>query len=156
MAERLCLGEIGDPAASVQGAQIFYLSEESFGQQMVSTGAGDSLMRLETDEYAIAGEHARTILRRVFVKVIWESGPHSIEITPLLDGGQPVTGASFTLPAVTRRSTKVLDVAVARVCSLMAVRVDIISRVGRLGIAALSVAHKPLAAPADYVAGSNP
>lgn len=159
MAERLCLGEIGDPGAALPGgagAQIFYLSEESYGQQVTSTGGEDSLFRLETDEYAIAGEHARTILRRIFVKVTWEQGPHGVDVTPLIDGGQPLPAESFTLEAVTRRTTKVLDVKVARVVSLVAVRVDVVARTGRVGVASLSCAHKPLAAPADYVAGTAP
>lgn len=156
MSQFLVLGQIGDPTAALPGgagAELWYLSQDSYGQQVASIGGADSLMRVDTDDYSILTPTGRTLLRRLYVTVAFQ-GTCVLAVTPRIDFNTLLTAQEFALgPSVTRQ-IRVLDVFVARVCSYVGIRLDLVTRNGRVELLGLGCAHKPLAPAADYVAGS--
>ncbi len=159
MSQFLVLGQIGDPTAALPGgagSKLWYLSPDSYGQQVASTGGLDSLLRYDTDDYPVLGDAGRTLLRRLFVKIAYSVGAAVVKVTPRIDYNTLLTPKTFSVGAPMTRRFESLDVEVARVCSYVGARIEVLSRAGLVEILGLACAHKPLAQAADYVAGTPP
>lgn len=154
------LGQIGDPTTGLPGgagSELWYLSSDSYGNQVTSIGGDDSLLLLESDDYAVASPNGSAILRRLFVPVAWEFGAAVVKVTPIVDFNTRLTAQTFSLPAGATRQKATLDLAIARVCSWVSVRAEVLSRSGYVELLSpLSGAVKPLGVPATAVAGTEP
>ncbi len=157
MSQFLVLGQIGDPASGLPGgagSELWYLSPDSYGQQVASIGLADSLLRYDSDDYPILTPAGRTLLRRLFLTIAY-TGTCVLNVRPRIDFNTLLAVQSFTPPAATTRVVRVLDIVAARACSYAGVRADITSRNGRVELLGLACAHRPLAQAADSVAGSE-
>lgn len=159
MAQYLIAGQIGDPTVVLPGgagAKLWILSPLSFGGQVASTGGSDSLLRYDSDDYAITGDGGRTRARRLYVKVGFD-GPCLVRFTPRIDFQTLLTGSSWTLTplVVGQRTVKVIDLVIARVASYLGLQAEVVTRSGRFQVLGLSCAHQPLAGAATSVAGSE-
>lgn len=153
----LLTGQIGDPTVGLpggKGAKLYTLSVTSYGQQVASTGGSDSLFLYDSDDYPILGEGGRTLLRRLYVKVAYK-GACLVRLTPRIDVNALLTPRSWSLADTLTRQVKVLDLAVARVCTFAGFRMQVITRTGLVELLGLACAHKPLAQAADYAAGTE-
>lgn len=157
MSQLLLAGQIGDPTTGLPGgagSKLWVLNVASYGQQVASTGGSDSLLRYDSDDYPILGDAGRTVLRRLYVKVAYK-GSCLLRLTPRIDVNTLLTARSFQLGPALVRQVKVLDVAVARVCSYAGVQFEVVTRNELVEILGIACAHKPLSQAADYVAGSE-
>src|ERR1051325_1768195 len=121
MPELLVIGDGQDPTAGViatgVGGNLFVYTEGSYGHQKQASGdiishpqLVDSFLRVDTDDYAIAGKTARVLVRRLFVTVVRDNGLVQWKITPRLDFQTYLAPQLFTVQAVTQRRTTVLAV----------------------------------------------
>jgi hypothetical protein len=153
----LLTGQIGDPTQGLpggKGAKLFALSAGSYGQQVASTGGSDSLFLYDSDDYPILGEGGRTLLRRLYVKIAYK-GTCLVRLTPRLDVNILLGPRSWQLGDALVRQVKVLDLAVARVCTFAGFRMQVITRTGQVELLGLACAHRPLTQSADFAAGSE-
>src|SRR5258708_34457412 len=100
MPELFVLGDAQDPTAGViqvgYGGNLFVYTDGSYGHQTDSAGdiishpaIKDSLLRVDTDDYAVAGKPAQGVARRLFITVGRDAGLVQWRVTPRIDFPTP-------------------------------------------------------------------
>lgn len=163
MPEYFMIGEIGSLAVPTPGAEIWYLSQDSYGQQLKTSygrspadGAGvDSLMVRESDDYAPAGATGQCRIRRVYVVIGAQFGAGRIRITPITDfvKEQSPTTVYIPPPNGALRSISVVEVPVAAVCTYVRTRFEVLERGGRVEWLGLDYGYLPVVQVAGQIAG---
>jgi hypothetical protein len=154
MAEFLVAGQIGDPTIGLpggKGAALYLLSEDSYGQQVASTGGDDSLAKIQTGDAAIVGRGGRGILRRIYVEVVWDDGNPVLRITPVVNFNELLEPQNFELPNTAVQKRRTLVYKSARPCSFVGVIVEVLSRQGLTEIGPVHAAVKPLTAASEFI-----
>lgn len=150
MASTLFVGEIGEPSA---GAGLWYLAEQTFGQQAASIGA-NGLLFLRTPPWAPYGIGGKLKLRRVYVPLAY-SGRVTIAVTPIVDFDRrlPTITQGFARPA--KRKVRILDVPAAAEATIIQAEVAVLDCDGRVEIFTPRYAHDPVSDAGAEAAGSD-
>lgn len=133
MPETLLLGQIGDAGATpVAGAKVFYLTRDSYGSQVASTGGVDGAMVIETEDLFPASDAGLVVLRRCFLKVGIQFGACNLRVSVIVDGSRVAHVKAFTLPTpTTGREIHDLEVEVAVRCNAVRLRIERITNTAR-------------------------
>lgn len=165
MPEHFMIGEIGDLTVPSQGAEIWYLSHESYGQALLTNyprspadGVGnDCLLLRESDDYAPAGATGKCRLRRVFVVVGVQFGFARVRITPIVDFERELTPFAVYLPPPSgaKRAVVPIEIPVYANCTYVRTRFEVLERGGRVEWLGLDYGYLPVVQVAAQVAGSG-
>src|SRR5258708_23774014 len=156
MPELFVLGDAQDPTAGViqvgYGGNLFVYTDGSYGHQTDWAGdiishpaIKDSLLRVDTDDYAVAGKPAQVVARRLFITVVRDAGLVQWRITPRIDFQTLLAPQLFTVQATNARKVTVLKVKLARVCTYIGAKIEVYNRKGPARIVGIAVAYVPLA-----------
>lgn len=153
MAELLCLGQIDNAASPGAAAgKVYYKSLAGYGS---SVGTNDVKLVFETQDFAPMGPLGRCIARRLHVAIEY-GGSVSIRVTPITDFQDSQASYQFdiTAPSV-GRNRKVLDVPMAKACTYVRCKVEVLSRSGLVWLHGVRLAHRPLATAYEQIAGKD-
>jgi hypothetical protein len=153
MASFLCAGEIGDPTQGLPagaGAKLYYLSPATYGNQPTSTGGADSLLYIRTDDVPMLSEGGRALARRLTVKFFYE-GACTISVQPILDFIYPQAAKTMSYAQPLNRVVRDLTVPLAVAGTHHAALIQVLARVGAVGIMQVQAGGVPLAQVADFV-----
>lgn len=134
MPQTLLLGQIGDAGASpVAGAKVFYLSRDSYGNQVASTGGADGPLAEETEELYPADDGGEVTLRRCFLRLAIQFGTCNIRVTVIVDNKRQVAQVAFTIPTpAVGREIHTLEIPCAARCNSVRLLVERITNTSRL------------------------
>jgi hypothetical protein len=142
--ERLLLGQVGDPSQGLPagaGSALWWLSEDSFGQQVGSTAGADSPLYIETDDVEFG---ATVLLRRVRVPFAYTGAP-VVRVTAVLD--QNRAGGSWTvaLPASAEEVQRPVVVRLLKRCHMLRLAIEVLSSTARIAfLGRIGVSFKPV------------
>ena len=154
MSEVLLFGEVGVSGSPFgQGAEIWYLAADSFGNQ--NTGGDDFPLRLETANYLPAGRGGEVNLRKIYVPIAYE-GACTIRVTPIVNFSNALrpTTVSFALP--TKRTRKVIEANVDEgVVTQVRLKIEVVSTTGRVEFFTPDFATDPITEAGHVIAGAD-
>lgn len=153
MAELLCLGQADNAAAPASAAgEVYYKSQTGFGE---SYGSNDVALLFETQDFAPMGPIGKLVARRLHVTVEY-GGAVAVRITPITDFGDEQSSTTISLSApVGGRARKVLDVPMAKACTYIRCRVEVLLREGLFWLHGVRLAYRPLTETYEEIAGSD-
>lgn len=152
MAELLCVGQIGADAIPVSEAGKFYYKvATSYG---VPGGAIDPTLVFESQDFAPMGQVGRCIARRLYVAIEY-AGSCTVRITPITDLNDSQPPTSFSLVAPSGRKRIVLEVPLAKPCTYVRCKFEVLARTGLVWLHGIRLAHLPLASNYEQVAGAD-
>jgi hypothetical protein len=128
-------------AGQAQGGELWYLAEDSFGQE--GTVGTQRWLRYRSQPYAPAGPTAQTTFRRAYVPLAYE-GSCALLLTPVVDFqlAQPPLAVSFGLP--TNRQLRVVAVPIDKLGTYIAMLVQVTAATGRVEVFTPAYAHDPV------------
>lgn len=133
MAETLLLGQVGDAGAvPVAGAKVFYLSRDSYGSQVASTGGADGALVCETEDLFPADDAGLVVIRRAFLKVGIQFGSCNLRVSVIVDGNRTIKTKAFTLPTPVGREIHDLEIECAVRCNSVRLRIERNTNTARL------------------------
>jgi hypothetical protein len=141
----------GTVAAPVPGAPVLYLSRESYGRQVASTGGTDSLLAIETPDNAVVADAGIIKLRRVFLTIGMQfsgGGNNRIIVTPIVDFNIKLPAFQFSFPGVPVYQIHELELVAWARCTWVRLRIDVLERTGRLEFMRWNVGYLPVVAVA--------
>jgi len=151
MSEKLMLGEIGSTTAPSVGAELYVLSDRSYGQQVASIGGEDDLMDTILQDESPGGRNGIISLRRITVVVGWQFGGFSIQVTPIVDFERSLQPTTFALAAPDKRRIQTLNVPVAARCTWVSARLRILVLTGRIELLGWGASFLPVKSAAAEV-----
>jgi len=165
VAEYVMLGQIGSLMVPTVGAEVWYLSANTYGMQLNTSYAkaplaglgNDCPMTVETQDYAPVGAIGKMLLRRVYGGLAVQFGGCTVQITPITDlnTSQATTAFPFVAPQASGRILREMVVAIAVPCTYLRLRIVVTQRSGKVDLFNPKVAFKPLEVAATTVAGET-
>jgi hypothetical protein len=130
MPELLCVGQIDDATAPAAAAgEVYYKSPNGYGS---SYGSNDVPLTFESQDFAPMGPIGKLVARRLYLTVEY-GGSVVVRVTPITDFDQRQSSKTFSLAApVGGRKRDVLDVSMAKACTYLRCKVEVLSRDGSL------------------------
>lgn len=139
MAETLFLGQVDNAAAPASpAAELYYLSG-SYG----SSVGTDVPLLIETADVPPAGPGGRFKARRVLVPVRFAAAC-SLRVTVISDFVRTEAAVTRTYTSPAQEQEDVIEVPIARVLTTLRVRLEVVSRAGRVAIFTPSVVGMPV------------
>ncbi len=143
---------VGQVASGVPGAEVWYLAEETYGQQ---GGIGTvGYMVLQDQDRAPVGKNGKLILRRVYWPFAY-TGRCVLKVTPIVDfdwNGAP-TVVGFSAPA--KRRIAVIEAESGQLGTFISSRLEVLDYTGRIEFFTPEYAIKVVAEAAMAIVGPD-